>query len=254
MFSTLQSLSNPVQLFSRLLVLTLSSTALAACSATIPSDPGNYGMRTEQRGQISSSIAMKQVVFVTAGDTDIELRLGCQAPGVYEYKAVPPAIDRIRVKNGLWVKGDFQYLSAGVEGVRSLALNITSVGQYRAKFSPPSASNLQGDDCAKATHYVVSASVGAFSLEGLNKDTGEFSIEAGGKGVKLGAEQIKDFLSKSGDPAKCVEGPSPPAGCNSIVAVTLASINSKTAANDARPQLARVVLLNGQIASWENLQ
>lgn len=125
---------------------------------------------TDARTSLEAAMnAKKKGVVVVAFDCkSLRVLRGCKAPGSsYEYAGVQRKEDVIQLKSRDELSANLPFssgkLGAELTSGRSLDLATVAVGQKAAIISAPSRADLEGS-CEEATHYVSTATIGAFSM------------------------------------------------------------------------------------------
>jgi hypothetical protein len=165
------------------------------------------------------------VVAVRYQGCEMEVLASCNAPGKYGYTAITPKHDHVAIKNEDDLYANIPLGAARLEGklesAGELDVDMAIVGRFASDRAVVRADELQGPDCAKATHVVSALEVGAFDFyagAGTSVGAGASALGAGGGGS---AKASKELLNSDGRMSVC-DGAStsdgkPPDGCGAIL-------------------------------------
>jgi hypothetical protein len=171
-------------------------TALDRENPFIVEWPGTHKVELE-------SISKRGLVAVRLQGCKLEVLPRCEAAGSYSYESVTPSRDKLEIKDDadLFSKLPIssQALQAELASGRSLTLDYVLVGQKLAA-APPS--ELSGD-CATATHYVRTISIGAYNMESAAKAKSGASIDVGIVQAGGSSDSSRQRLKNSGDLEAC---------------------------------------------------
>jgi hypothetical protein len=96
------------------------------------------------------------VVAVRYSGCEMEVLASCNAPGKYRYTALTPKRDRVTIKNADDLYASIPLgaarLEAKLETAGQLDVDMSVVGRYAADKTGIHEGDLEGPDCAKATH------------------------------------------------------------------------------------------------------
>ena len=171
-------------------------TALDRENPFIVEWPGTHKVELE-------SLSKRGLVAVRLQGCKLEVLPRCEASGSYSYESVTPSRDKLEIKDDadLFSKLPIssQALQAELASGRSLTLDYVLVGQKLAA-APPS--ELSGD-CATATHYVRTISIGAYNMESAAKAKSGASIDVGIVQAGGSSDSSRQRLKNSGDLEAC---------------------------------------------------
>lgn len=187
-----------------------------------------------QRGDLE--VAMKQgVVAVSYGCGKLAVLDDCSAAGSYGFIGMTRKEKVIKMKNADEVKANLP-LSAvswlsdiGGELSRGTSLDaaMVMIGVRKASRRALGRDELEGE-CGEATHYVSSATLGAFVL--ATTSAAELGAAASffGKGASASSESIEQVHNKDGSLAECAKASpddtKPPAQCGAVVRLVLKAL------------------------------
>jgi hypothetical protein len=163
--------------------------------------------------------------------------LDCTVSGTWDYQdASGSHVEELRVRNEgelrarvpLGVARFSSYVSAGSE----LSFNYVTVGAYHLQDEPQIP---QGDpDCAGATHYVASLSVGAVQFDELRKANGGVDADVpGGAGGGGSFGHERGAHQSWGDVQHCMESNDP--SCHTPMQMMLIPLREKHMAKQGEP-------------------
>ncbi len=158
--------------------------------------PGTHKVELE-------SISKRGLVMVRLQGCKLDVLPRCEAAGAYNYESVTPSRDKLEINddNDLFSKLPIasQSLKAELASGRKLSLDYVLVGQKLAKAEP---AELSGD-CAQATHYVRTISIGAYNMESAAKAKAGADIDVGIVAVGGHSDSSRQRLKNSGDLEAC---------------------------------------------------
>ncbi|MBI4699853.1 MAG: hypothetical protein HY744_01580 [Deltaproteobacteria bacterium] len=166
------------------------------------------------------------VVVVSYAGCVLKILPGCRAQGSYEYTAVTPARESVKIatENELYANlplGVATLKGELAQGAR-LELAYVAVGQRSASKAPASL----GGECAGATHYVRTLTVGAFSLETVTGSSVGGGVAVAGVEAGGGSKESRRHLRGSGDMDLCGEAADATASsaCSAVLQLGLAPL------------------------------
>jgi hypothetical protein len=151
-------------------------------------------------------------------------------PVVTQYEYLPSDgkhVETMQIRNEAELKASVPmgvarfggYVKAG----SALEFKYATVGSFQVAVDP-SVPEGQGD-CAKATHYVASLSVGAFTFSEMKNAAGGVNVgTAGGPGVEAGASRERGATRSWGDLAACERDD--PKGCRTPTQMLLLPLHA----------------------------
>jgi len=184
------------------------------------------------RGALEAAAKQGTVVVKYAG-CELEVLPRCSAPGSYQFTALSPKQEQLRIKDEKALYAAIPIgaanLSGNLRAGNELDINLKIVGQYGLDRTELGDETISGD-CASATHFVTALSVGAFELNTVR------SAEAGGEASVMGAgvggetSRRTESLRRDGEMDKCdaaanrsSEEGAPPA-CSAVLRVSMAPL------------------------------
>jgi hypothetical protein len=224
-------------------------TPLAKCKIAASSDSPLVTEWPASEKAHLQSLASRQMVAVQYSGCELKIVDGCRLPGNYRWQHTTLATDTVEIENADELYAKLPIGAVGLEGElqRSgrLAVRTMVSGQLTSELendTPPATG-----DCAKATHYVSSISVGAFKL--LSGATASGGGEVGVAGVGAGAKHssAESVLREAGSEEACAKSSdeAPETECASPIQVFLRPLRrgsesaSATASGPLGPESAR---------------
>jgi hypothetical protein len=223
---------------------TLASTGRRTCSVkNSEAEPLIVEWESPERAKLESMIK-RGVVAVRYEGCEMQLLPQCRAPGAYRYSGTERKQDRVRIQNEDDLFAKLPMGAAKLEGDlrRAGELNVamTIVGRYEAERARVKAGELDGDDCAGATHVIAALTVGAFDFfAGADASVGA-GVGVSGVGAGARSAAVRTSLKRDGKEASCEQATrddrSPPVGCGALVRLEVVPLG----AGAARPAAAVV--------------
>lgn len=187
----------------------------------------------EERGDLE--VAMKQGVAVFHHDCKTtKLLQDCKVEGPYSFLGITKKEQVIAIENADQAQANLPLhgasIGASMASGSSLDVGLIMVGKKTTAIDGIKKSSL-GSHCEGATHYVHSATVGAFAMRTLT--SGAVHAKAaldvfGGAGASGSSTSAKDFMNKDGEVESCkgadVDATSAPSGCGAPVRIRLLPI------------------------------
>ena len=219
---------------------TVSKGATDKTTGEISCEPDrNYDVlavdwQPEQRGDLE--VAMKQgVVAVSYGCGRLEVLDDCVAEGKYGFIGMTRKEKVVKMKNADEVKANLP-LSAiswlsdlGGELSRGTSLDaaMIMIGVRKASRRALGRDELEGE-CGQATHYVSSATLGAFVLATGSAARIGAAASFFGKGASGKSESVEQVHNKDGSIDACMkaepDASKPPAQCGAVVRLVLKAL------------------------------
>jgi hypothetical protein len=179
------------------------------------------------------SASKRGIVVVSYAGCTLKVLNECHAKGDYEYTGVTPARDKIDIssQDDLYARLPLGAvnLKGELDSGSSLKLDYIAVGQRVSKEAP---TELEGDGCEGATHYVRTITLGAYALDVQAKAEAGAGVEVGNAGGGAKRKEGDQRLRGSGDVDKCSgesprsEGAAVEAGCGAPLQLDLAPLRS----------------------------
>lgn len=172
-----------------------------------------FGFEESQLHHIHNTVELHRNLFLVRYDANTPEQIewvNCPVSADYVYrKANGRRIENIFVRNFAELKArvpvNFARFEGHLRGGSGLEFNYVTIGSYElvGQFKIPA----NDPDCARATHYVVTLSVGAFSYGESRGVEGGVSGEAAGTGVGAGVSAGRETAKTTsvGDLQACMD-------------------------------------------------
>jgi uncharacterized protein len=197
--------------------------------------------KPEQRGDLE--VAMREGIAVFSYSCDkIQLLGDCHLEGSYGFLGITRKQEMVRLANADELKANLPLTGGSLGGELERGSNIEvamiMVGKRRTTWQEPTPADLKGR-CDGATHYVRSATVGAFVLEQGSQAKVRAAAELFGVGASTKSESSKQRRNQDGDPKDCEksspDAAQPPSQCGAPIRLVLAPIARAAEPKDAPP-------------------
>ena len=178
--------------------------------------------------------AQSGLVAVRYIGCEMEVLHRCRLPGKYAYTAITPKHDSVTIKDADELYANMPVGAARLEGKLEksgqLQVSMTIVGRFEADHTAFTPTELDGDDCDRATHIVSGMTTGAFELSAgasatVGGQAGAFGVGAGGK-----SSSSHETLERDGREEKCEGGSrhagEPPDGCGAVLRLDLVPLQA----------------------------
>ena len=194
--------------------------------------------KPEDRGDLE--IAMKEGVAVVHYDCQgIRVLSDCHAEGKYGFIGTTKKEQLISLENADQVQANLPFsggkIGAGMARGSSLDIGLVMVGKKSTTPLSLDRAKLTGR-CDGATHFVRSATVGAFAMKQSAAGEVKAAVEVFGVGASGGSSSSKSTMNKDGDVAACdkadPDAPKPPSACGAPVRVQLLALTTGAAATE----------------------
>lgn len=218
-----------------------TATGEISCAADRNYDVLAVDWEPEQRGDLE--VAMKQgVVAVAYGCGRFEV-LDCSAEGAYGFIGMTRKEKVVKMKDADEVKANLPLsaikwlsdLGASLERGTSLDAAMVMVGVRKSARRALGRDELQGD-CDAATHYVSSATLGAFVLASGSAAEVQAAASFFGKGASGKSSSADQVHNKDGSIDACAKSSpddaKPPAQCSAVVRLVIKAL--RPSASEAR--------------------
>ena len=191
--------------------------------------------------RVDLEAAMQGSVVVVKYDCPtIEILPGCSVEGSYSYAGVSRKEQVIQMQNMDDVHANIPISSASVgveiQSGRAIDLATVLVGRQSTTVSSLSPERLSGD-CEGATHFVRSASLGAFSMATGSKGKAAVAAELFNYGGGASSDSERAALNSDGNLESCRTSdpgaPNPPSECQAPVRIELVPISGEVVAANA---------------------
>ncbi len=180
------------------------------------------------------SASKRGIVVVSYAGCTLKVLNECHAKGNYDYTGVTPARDKIDIssQDDLYARLPLGAvnLKGELDSGSSLVLDYIAVGQRVAGEAP---TELEGEGCEGATHYIRTITLGAYSLDAQAKAEAGASVEVGNAGGGIKRHEGDRRLRGSGDVNKCAgespksEGAAFDSGCGAPLQLDLAPLRQQ---------------------------
>ncbi len=191
----------------------------------------------EERGDLE--VAMKQGVAVVHYDCKgIKLLPDCHPAGAYGFMGMNKKEQMIAIDNADQAQANLPAhgatIGASIKSGIALKIGLIMVGKKTTTLDALERTSLGGAKCEGATHFVHSATIGAFAMTtgstgsvGAKATVGDL-FGAGGVGASAESSSNHNIDNKDGDMDACkksdLDGEIPPQGCSALLRVRLLSI------------------------------
>jgi hypothetical protein len=173
----------------------------------------------------------KGLVVVRYVGCEMSVLSRCSVPARYAYEGTTRDQDQLEVKDEDELYANLPVGAAKLEGKlqRSgrLTVEMSLVGRFEAERATVSADDLQGE-CEGATHFVYSATVGAFDFYAGGKAAVSAGAGVGGLGGGVASQAERETLTRAGDESACAKATSadraPPEGCGALIRIEVAPL------------------------------
>jgi hypothetical protein len=190
------------------------------------------------RGKLETQARRGGLVAVRYVGCEMQVLAGCRAPGAYQYAPMTRKRDRLSIRNEDDLYASIPVYAASFEGklksAGELNVTMTLVGRFESDRQIVRKDELQGDQCAGATHVITALTAGAFKFfAGADAEAGG---GAGALGAGLGARSAaeREILREDGDDAECAKASrgdsEPPEGCGALLRVEVVPLGEAKAA------------------------
>jgi hypothetical protein len=186
----------------------------------------------EDRGDLE--VAMKQGVAVVHYDcTAIKVLGDCHVDGTYGFIGTTRKEQVISLQNGDEAQANLPFsgakLGASLSRGSTIDIGLIMIGKKSTTALSLDRSLLTGR-CDGATHFVRSATVGAFAMKQGTTGDVKAAADVFGFGASAGSSSAKSAINKDGDVTSCQaadpDAPKPPNGCGAAVRVQLLALSS----------------------------
>jgi hypothetical protein len=175
------------------------------------------------------------VVVVKYECPNVVILPGCTVDGTYSYAGVSRKEQVIQMQNMDDVHANIPISSAKVgaeiQSGRAIDLATVLVGRRSTTVTNLSRAALSGD-CEGATHFVRSASLGAFSMATGSKGSAGVVVEMFGYGAGASSDSTRQALNSDGNLDSCrtsdPSSPTPPDECQAPVRIDLIPVSEAT--------------------------
>ncbi|WP_096328831.1 tetratricopeptide repeat protein [Nannocystis exedens] len=221
----------------------LQAAELTCREGATDAQPLIVDMSSSER--VDLEVAMKEGLAVVAYDCkSMRLLPACRLPGAYKFAGVSrkeeviKLVDKGEVAANLPLNG--VKLAGGLDRDAALDLALVLVGKQSTTLDAAGQPELSGR-CEGATHFVRSASVGAFAVGVGTRGEARLVADVFGYGANARSASERQSLNKDGDLGECrgasPDDVKPPAQCRSAVRLELVPLTAAASppADDTRP-------------------
>jgi len=187
----------------------------------------------EERGDLEA--AMKQGVAIFHYDCKtVKLLPDCKIEGSYGFLGITKKEQVITLDNADQAQANLPLhgasIGASMERGASLEVGLVMVGKRSALLDGVT-SGMLTSRCEGATHYVQSATVGAFAMRTTTSGAARAKAAIDVFGASAESKSTKGVSNKDGEVESCksadVDGPRPPNGCGAPVRIRLLGISKE---------------------------
>ncbi len=229
-----------------------AASGLATAPVYAPKDQAKCSVKASQQRPLIvewpsadraglESQSKKGLIVVKYTGCEMEVLRRCRARGTYAYTGTTHKRDRVTMRDvdDLYAKLPLGAgsLEAKLRRAGELNVDMTIVGTYDADRPSVASGDLEGADCAGATHVVTSLTVGAFDFyAGADAAVGG-GVRAGAAGAGASSTSKRETLNQDGDPAACARPTTnekgPPEGCGALLRLEVYPITQGASATPA---------------------
>jgi hypothetical protein len=172
------------------------------------------------------------LVAVRAKGCDIEVLARCRVPGKYAWTPITRKEDRVSMRDSDELYANVPLGAASLEGklarAGELQVKMTIVGRWAADRDVIRSDELEGDECANATHVVTGMVGGAFEFWAGSEAQVAAAANVMGSGAGAKSSSRAELLDRDGDGSACTQSssadPKPPEGCGALLRIELARL------------------------------
>jgi hypothetical protein len=172
------------------------------------------------------------VVPVRYEGCEMEVLPRCTTDVDYDYHGVTRETERVAIDNADALYANLPFGAAGLEGKleRSGRLDVTMTiaGRYEAEQTTIERDDLEGAECAAATHAVIAINVGAYELTAGGSTGAGIGAEVGDNDAGVRSHSRREELKRGGDMSSCDAASrgddEPPEGCGALLRLELVPI------------------------------
>ncbi len=207
--------------------------ATSAPFVPIPNKVFVANWQPQQRAELSADIRTPGRLSVVRYDSrGVRLLRECRLPGAYLSIPLPP-------EGGITVVTDSSEYGAGAPGglgatagaTSAAALEYVIAGNLRADRSEARTSELLGQECQQATHFIRSLYIGAFQTVSSAGASAGAAAEVAGVGAHGHGSSGRTVLDRGGDLQACRRGTALGEACGAPIAIEVAPIRLSTFAH-----------------------
>ena len=188
--------------------------------------------------------AQQGLVAVRYEGCTMEVLTSCRIDGRYDFVALSPKHERVRIRNADELYARLPVGAAGLEGKLAvsgqLTVDLSVVGRQQADRHVVDHAELTGH-CPGATHVLTGLTVGAFSLHAGAERELSAHARVAGAGAGGSHERAYELLARDGDPEACHAGDeldpaTPPAGCRALLSIEAVPLAGRAPAPTLTPE------------------
>jgi uncharacterized protein len=186
--------------------------------------------KPDQRGDLEEAMTdgLAVVEYTCKG---IRVVKGCKIEGDYGFLGMTRREQMVRLANADEVKANLPFSGGAIGGElgrgSTIEIAMVTVGKRRTTWGDPTKGDLKGK-CEGATHFVRSATVGAFAMDTGTEAKVRAAAELFGASVGGASSSAKSTKNKDGDPSDCSkaapDSAKPPPQCGAPIRLVLEPI------------------------------
>lgn len=186
--------------------------------------------KPDQRGDLEEAMSdgLAVVEYTCKG---IRIVKGCKVEGDYGFLGMTRREQMVRLANSDEVKANLPFSGGAIGGElgrgSTIEIAMITVGKRRTTLTDPTKGDLKGK-CEGATHFVRSATVGAFAMDTGTEAKVRASAELFGVSAGGASNSAKSTKNKDGDPSDCSkaapDSKTPPPQCGAPIRLVLEPI------------------------------
>jgi len=207
--------------------------------------------KSDQRGDLEEAMSdqlppeERGLAVVEYTCKGIRVIKGCKIPGEYGFLGMTRREQMVRLTNADEVKANLPFSGGAIGGElgrgSTIEIAMVTVGKRRTSWSDATKDDLKGK-CDGATHFVRSATVGAFAMDTGTDAKVRASAELFGASVGGASSSAKSTKNKEGDPSDCSkaapDSPKPPGQCGAAIRLVLEPIQASRKEGAPPPEAA----------------
>ncbi|MBZ5709477.1 sel1 repeat family protein [Nannocystis pusilla] len=195
--------------------------------------------------RVDLEVAMKEGVAIVAYDCkSMRLLPACKLAGTYKFAGVSRKEEVVKLNDQGEIAANLPFngvkIAGGVDRGAALDLALVLIGKQSTTISSAGKPELTGR-CDGATHFVRSASVGAFAVDVGTRGEARLVADVFGYGANAKSASQRQSLNKDGELGECraatPDDLKPPAQCRSAVRLELVPISADAppVVDDSKP-------------------
>ena len=189
------------------------------------------------------SLARHGLVAVRYRGCDLQVLAQCKVPGSYVYTPITRKHDLVKMRDVDELYATVPLGAASLEGRLKergeLDVAMTIVGRFEATRASVHRDELQGDECAQATHVVTAMIAGSFDFSAGAGIEGSAGASAFGASAGGSTASSNEHIDSDGDEKSCEKAAltdvAPPDGCGALLRIELAAVGAARAVAAIEP-------------------